>query len=167
MEFTNKMNRKEFTISRILRIVLVFAFIVSLRGAYVRNIIWACGGACAEGEGHSSHESGGHAVQTKAEVKSEKDEVVIDPVCGMQVSDIKKASSEEYKGKVYYFCSKECKKTFKKNPAPYTCGCAAKMKDCDCGHCKGKEETCPCPLEQEKGETHEHDKGESHEGHKH
>jgi len=119
MEFTNKMNRKEFTISRILRIVLVFAFIVSLRGAYVRNIIWACGGACAEGEGHSSHESGGHAVQTKAEVKSEKSEAVKDLVCDMDVSDIKKAPSEEYKRKAYYFCSEHCKKTFKKDPASY------------------------------------------------
>ena len=100
--------------SRILRILLVFAFIVSLRGAYVRNIIWACGGACGEGEGHSSHESGGHAVQTKTEVKSEKSETVKDLVCGMDVSDIKKAPSEEYKGKAYYFCSEHCKRHLKR-----------------------------------------------------
>ena len=104
--------------SRILRILLVFAFIVSLSGAYVRNIIWACGGACGSGD-HSSHESGGHSIQTKAEVKGEKAEAVKDPVCGMDVSDIKKAPSEEYKGKVYYFCSEHCKKTFKKDPASH------------------------------------------------
>ena len=37
----------------------------------------------------------------------------------MEVSDIKKAPSEEYKGKVYYFCSEYCKKSFKKDPASY------------------------------------------------
>ena len=37
----------------------------------------------------------------------------------MDVSDIKKAPSEEYKGKAYYFCSEHCKKTFKKDPASY------------------------------------------------
>lgn len=105
--------------SHILRILLVFSFIVSLGGTYARNIIWACGGACGEGEGHSSHESGGQAVQTKAEVKGKKAEAVKDPVCGMDVSDIKKAPSEEYKGKVYYFCSEHCKKTFKKDPASH------------------------------------------------
>ena len=40
-------------------------------------------------------------------------------LCGMEVSDIKKAPSEEYKGKVYYFCSEHCKKTFKKDPASH------------------------------------------------
>jgi YHS domain-containing protein len=134
----------------ILRTVLVFTFVVALSGIYACKALWACGG------GHGSHESGGQAVQTKAEVKSEKAEAIKDPVCGMEVIDIKKAPSQKYKDKVYYFCSKKCVKTFKKNPAPYTCGCATMMKGCDCGHCKGKEETCPCPLEQEEGETHEH-----------
>ena len=104
--------------NRILRILLVFTFTVSLSGAYVRNVLWACGGACGSGE-HSSHESGGHSIQTKTEVKGEKSEAVKDPVCGMEVRDIKKAPSEEYKGKVYYFCSEHCKKTFKKDPASY------------------------------------------------
>ena len=151
----------------ILRTVLVFTFVVCLSSVYVSKSLWASSCCGSKDGGHSSHESGENVVQTKAEVKGEKVEAVKDPVCGMEVDNIKKAPSEKYKDKVYYFCSKKCEKDFKKNPAPYTCGCAAKMKDCDCGHCKGKEETCPCPLEQEKGETHEHDKGESHEGHKH
>lgn len=154
--------------NRILRTLFVFIFVACLSITYVSMNLWASS-CCSSGKDgdHSSHESGGQPIQTKAEVKSEKAEAVKDPVCSMEVDNIKKAPSEKYKDKVYYFCSKKCEKDFKKNPAPYTCGCAAKMKDCDCGHCKGKEETCPCPLEQEKGETHEHDKGESHEGHKH
>ena len=49
----------------------------------------------------------------------EKAEAIKDPVCNMEVSDIKKAPSEEYKGKVYYFCAEHCKKSFKKDPASY------------------------------------------------
>jgi YHS domain-containing protein len=76
--------------------------------------LWASS-CCSSGKDgdHSSHESGGQPIQTKAEVKSEKAEDVKDPVCGMEVSDIKKAPSEEYKGKVYYFCSEHCKKTWR------------------------------------------------------
>ncbi len=143
--------------NRILHTALVFTFVVGLSSLYSCNTIWASSCCGSNGDsGHSSHESGGQAVQTKAEVKSEKAAAIKDPVCGMEVSNIKKAPSEKYKDKVYYFCSKKCKKTFKKSPAPYTCGCATVMKDCDCGHCKGKEDTCPCISEKEKGETHEH-----------
>src|SRR3989339_1524188 len=102
-----------------LRTVLVFTFLVCLSSAYVSKSLWASS-CCGSKDGeHSSHESGGHAVQTKAEVKSEKSEAVKDLVCGMDVSDIKKAPSEEYKRKAYYFCSEHCKKTFKKDPASY------------------------------------------------
>ncbi|MCR4318888.1 MAG: YHS domain-containing protein [Candidatus Brocadiaceae bacterium] len=102
----------------ILRTALVFTFVVGLSSTYVSKALWACGGACGSGD-LSSHESGGHSIQTKAEGKGEKAEAVKDPVCSMDVSDIKKAPSEEYKGKVYYFCSEHCKKTFKKDPASY------------------------------------------------
>jgi Cu+-exporting ATPase len=99
--------------NRILRKAVVFTFVVGL-STYVSKTLWACGG----GE-HSGHESGGQTVQTKTEVKGEKAGAVKDPVCGMEVSDIKKAPSEEYKGKVYYFCSENCKKTFKKSPKSF------------------------------------------------
>lgn len=118
--------------SRILRKALVFTFVVGLSSTYVSNSLWACGGACGGSE-HSSHEAGGYAVQTKTETKGEKVEAVKDPVCGMDIIDIKKASSEEYKGEVYYFCSKYCKEKFKKDPASYTVV-----------------------------ETHQHDEGEGH-----
>ena len=140
----------------ILRTALAITIVVGFSGTHASKVLWACGGACSEGGGHSNQESSDHIIQAKAEVKGEKAEAVKDPVCGMEVDNIKKAPSEKYKGKVYYFCSKKCVEIFKKGPAPYTCGCATIMKDCDCGHCKGKEETCPCPLEHEKGEAHEH-----------
>ncbi|HHT9130544.1 MAG TPA: YHS domain-containing protein [Candidatus Brocadiaceae bacterium] len=96
--------------NRILRTALVFTFVVGLSGIYVGKVLWAssCCGSDKDG-GHSSHESG-------------ESETVKDPVCGMGVSDIKKAPSEEYKGKVYYFCSENCKNTFKKSPKSFVEG---------------------------------------------
>ena len=109
--------------NRILRTLFVFTFVACLSSTYVRMNLWASS-CCSSGKDgdHSSHESGGQPIQTKAEVKGEKAEAVKDPVCGMDVSDIKKAPSEEYKGKVYYFCSENCKKTFKKSPKSYSEG---------------------------------------------
>ena len=43
---------------------------------------------------------------------------VKDPVCGMIV-DPKDAPKSEYKGKTYYFCSREDKERFDKAPAEY------------------------------------------------
>jgi len=117
----------------ILRTALAITIVVGFGGTHASKALWACGGACSEGGGHSNQESSDHTIQAKAEVKGEKAEAIKDPVCGMEVSDIKKASSEEYNGKVYYFCSEHCKKTFKKDPAPYVVK-----------------------------ETHQHDEGEGH-----
>ena len=106
--------------NRILRTLFVFTFVACLSSTYVSMNLWASS-CCSSGKDgdHSSHESGGQPIQTKAEVKSEKAEAVKDPVCGMEVDNIKKAPSEEYKEKVYYFCSEHCKKTFKKDPASH------------------------------------------------
>lgn len=41
--------------------------------------------------------------------------MVMDPICGIDV-DPKKALSEEYNGKTYYFCTPNCVWAFKKNP---------------------------------------------------
>ena len=42
-----------------------------------------------------------------------------DLVCGMQVDPAKAAGSSEYKGKMYYFCSKGCKAKFDANPGQF------------------------------------------------
>lgn len=41
-----------------------------------------------------------------------------DPVCGMTI-DTKDAQTSQYKGKTYYFCSKDDKEKFDKSPAKY------------------------------------------------
>jgi len=42
-----------------------------------------------------------------------EDELVKDPVCGVYIPR-KKAISVKIKGKIYYFCSEECKEKYKK-----------------------------------------------------
>lgn len=42
-----------------------------------------------------------------------------DPVCGMSVSRQTAASTSEYKGQTYYFCSPGCKADFDKEPEKY------------------------------------------------
>ncbi len=42
-----------------------------------------------------------------------------DPVCGMSVDPAKAASTAEYDGKLYHFCSRSCGEKFRKDPARY------------------------------------------------
>ncbi len=44
---------------------------------------------------------------------------VTDPVCWMDVDINSIASKSEYKGRVYSFCSIECKRAFDKEPDEY------------------------------------------------
>ncbi|KAA3597033.1 MAG: YHS domain-containing protein [Candidatus Scalindua sp. AMX11] len=54
------------------------------------------------------------------EVISKRTDIIKDPVCGMEVNDLKKSLSAVHKEKDYYFCSEYCKKTFKNDPESYT-----------------------------------------------
>jgi YHS domain-containing protein len=45
--------------------------------------------------------------------------VVIDPVCGMDVTVKDAKYSYKYDGKTYYFCSKKCKNSFVKDPSKF------------------------------------------------
>ncbi|MEB3788048.1 MAG: YHS domain-containing protein [Desulfurococcales archaeon] len=46
-------------------------------------------------------------------------EKVMDPVCGMMVDPSTAQYKTLYKGRVYYFCSPQCKKAFESNPDFY------------------------------------------------
>ncbi|OHB85746.1 MAG: hypothetical protein A3J73_01355 [Planctomycetes bacterium RIFCSPHIGHO2_02_FULL_38_41] len=97
--------------------IIVSTFMIGLSITSANCMIFGCGAMYSKEGTHNS--SGVHTVSTKAETKGEKVEVAKDPVCNMDVTDTKKAPSEEYKGKVYYFCSGHCKNAFKKDPASY------------------------------------------------
>jgi YHS domain-containing protein len=42
-----------------------------------------------------------------------------DPVCGMKVDEATATEKATFKGKTYFFCSKECKDTFNASPEKY------------------------------------------------
>jgi Cu+-exporting ATPase len=44
---------------------------------------------------------------------------VKDPVCGMMIDPKTAAGTAKYKGKTYYFCSREEKEKFEKSPETY------------------------------------------------
>jgi YHS domain-containing protein len=44
----------------------------------------------------------------------QKDNIVIDPVCGMQISAVAATSRIEWSGRTIYFCSELCKEAFPK-----------------------------------------------------
>jgi Cu+-exporting ATPase len=49
----------------------------------------------------------------------DKNQITIDPICGMTATPDHSAGSFEYKGKTYYFCSRHCLEKFKNNPEAY------------------------------------------------
>jgi YHS domain-containing protein len=48
-----------------------------------------------------------------------EEHMAIDPVCGMSVDEKSAEATSSHKGKTYYFCSEDCKKTFDKQPDAY------------------------------------------------
>lgn len=45
-----------------------------------------------------------------------------DPVCGMELKPGHEEAEAKYQGQTYYFCSRECRDLFVKNPADYVKG---------------------------------------------
>jgi YHS domain-containing protein len=87
----------------------------------------ACQEMCAMkmGEGHEEHgdHSGhnmtpGHPIHDHTPAGVEKSQVT-DPVCGMSVDPKTAGAKTVYAGKTYYFCSKEDKEKFDKDPEAY------------------------------------------------
>ncbi|MFV1976210.1 MAG: YHS domain-containing protein [Candidatus Scalindua sp.] len=80
---------------------------------------------------------------TKKLVLASSVRMVMDRVCNMQIV---KGTAKTYKkdGHKYYFCSRKCKKIFKKNPEKYACVCPVSSDGCPCSHCKGTGELCDC-----------------------
>ena len=56
--------------------------------------------------------------EQKGKATEQQSKEVKDPVCLMKV-DPKSAEKSVYKGKTYYFCSKEDKEAFEKSPEKY------------------------------------------------
>ena len=42
-----------------------------------------------------------------------------DPVCGMDIDDKQAAATAQHQGRIYSFCSADCKREFDRNPERY------------------------------------------------
>lgn len=71
-------------------------------------VMLACGLSCSRNGDH------GPPAMAEAPMHGEKD-----PVCGMMVDPKQAIATAMYKGKKYYFCSREDKGRFEKSPAQY------------------------------------------------
>lgn len=49
-----------------------------------------------------------------------KEEIVKDPVCGMEMEKKKAKETAEYHGRNFYFCNPGCKRVFLEKPESYT-----------------------------------------------
>ncbi|MHC4320786.1 MAG: YHS domain-containing protein [Planctomycetota bacterium] len=128
---------------KILILGLVFVFSLGLSITYTKNLTHA-------GEGGK----------------------VIDRVCTMQI-DKDGATTYKKDGHKYYFCSKNCKKIFKKDPEKYACICPKSSDGCNCFHCTGSGEICDCAEitvntgSHSGGHEHEHEEEDEGGGHHH
>lgn len=73
-------------------------------------------GAHIMGRGHGHRHDEGDETSTPAKA--------VDPVCGMKV-ETAKAKSSAFAGRVYYFCSQNCREKFEAAPESYTKGSQA------------------------------------------
>lgn len=87
-------------------------------------------------------------IAAKAESRhkdKQAEEKVFDPVCEMRVKK-GKARVGEFEGKIYYFCSYECRDKFDEDPYKFACPCRAQIHpECVCEHCEGEVARCKCP----------------------
>lgn len=75
-------------------------------------------GAAESMESMGKHEMSGMSDEKGGQAAKKEKENVKDPVCSMTV-DPKTAEKSVYKGKTYYFCSKEDKDKFERSPEKY------------------------------------------------
>lgn len=88
------------------------------------------------------------AEETQHENK-QAEEKVFDPVCEMKVKK-ENARVLEFEGKLFYFCSYECRDKFDKDPYKFACPCRSQIHpDCVCEHCEGETARCKCPQAEE------------------
>lgn len=110
---------------------------------------------------HSSHDHGAAPAAPAAHDHSSHDHgtgqqghgtvaIAHDPMCGMKVSPSWTLFADEG-GQRFPFCAEGCKARFLQNPHANGqayfdkhCACKTTMEDCDCSHCKGAFEPCPC-----------------------
>lgn len=96
-------------------VLLYFVFAAALFFLMMR---FGCG-AHVMGHGHRHGEEGGTRRSPGVDAGSwTAPATSVDPVCGMTVEPAKSKSSV-HNGRVYYFCSQDCREKFENAPASY------------------------------------------------
>jgi len=74
-----------------------------------------------EPEGHMHHQMEERTEEHAGHMHAEQDKngMVVDPVCGMELKKEDAKATYEHNGKTYYFCTEECKDKFVKEPGNY------------------------------------------------
>ncbi len=78
-------------------------------GLFFIMMRYGCGAHMMRGHGGHGHSGGGSK----------------DPVCGMDVTPDKAAAATVHQGRTYYFCSKNCRDRFDREPDKFSSGTGA------------------------------------------
>jgi YHS domain-containing protein len=79
-------------------------------------------GGCG-GHGHGTHTTGEHGRDTGQHAPGAW--TVRDPVCGAEGPAGQAVATAEHEGKVYHFCSQQCREVFLRDPQRYASNTAA------------------------------------------
>jgi YHS domain-containing protein len=91
-------------------------------GLFFLMMRFGCGAhIMGHGHGRSDSHSDGHDGSPRAGSLPAPPDREVDPVCHMNV-DTAKAKTAVYGGRVYYFCSQECRAKFEAEPLTYVTG---------------------------------------------
>src|SRR6516165_2612670 len=96
-------------------LVLAELFVVMMR--------FGCG-AHVMGHGHHHGAKSSDDQASDSNVRLVPPDRAVDPICGMTVQTAG-AKSAVHNGRVYYFCSQDCRQKFETNPASYVKPAAA------------------------------------------
>jgi YHS domain-containing protein len=88
-------------------------------GLFFLMMRFGCGAhVMGHGHGHSGSRSDEHDTSANAGQLPAPPEKAVDPVCHMDL-ETAKAKSAIFNGRVYYFCSQDCRAKFEADPRTY------------------------------------------------
>lgn len=98
-------------------------YFLLLAGLFVVMMRFGCG-AHVMGHGHHHGAKSSDDQASDSNVRLVAPDRAVDPVCGMTVQTTG-AKSAVHNGRVYYFCSQDCRQKFESSPASYVKAAAA------------------------------------------
>jgi YHS domain-containing protein len=99
-------------------------YFLLLAGLFVFMMRFGCGAPRIMGHGHHQGAKSADDQANDRNLRLVPPDQTVDPVCGMTVQTAG-AKSAVHNGRVYYFCSQDCREKFENNPASYVKAAAA------------------------------------------